>query len=132
MDMVALPFYNLDEKIAKPHGNQYVENPSTLGELIRNKRIELGLFQKDLAQQFEVSEDCVTYWENNRSIPQIKFYPKIIKFLGYIPFEIDTQDFAGKIKMYRYLNGLSYKKMGNIIGVDGSTIGEWGMYSPYV
>lgn len=123
--MVALPFYSLDEKIAKPFGHQYIVNPSSLGELIRNKRIECVLFQKEIANQFGVSEDCITYWENNRSVPQIQFYPKIIKFLGYIPFEIDTRDLAGKIKMYRYLNGLSHKKFGQILGVNGSTIGDW-------
>lgn len=83
--MVALPFYSLNEKISKPHGYQYVENPSSLGELIRNKRIELGFFQKDIALQFGVSDDCITYWENKRSEPQIHFYPKIIKFLGFVP-----------------------------------------------
>lgn len=123
--MVALPFYSLDEKIAKPYGYQYIENPSTLGEFIRNRRIELGLFQKDLAQQFEVSEDCITNWENNRSNPQIQFYPKIIRFLGYNPFEVSSDTFGGKIKGYRVKNGLSHKELGKLLSVHASTVGDW-------
>ncbi len=123
--MVALPFYSLDEKIAKPYGYQYIEKPSTLGEFIRNRRIELGLFQKDIALQFGVSEDSITYWENNRSIPQIKFYPKIIKFLEFNPFEVDIKTIGGKIKNYRYLNGLSHKQMGKLLSVDASTVRAW-------
>ncbi len=42
-----------------------------------------------------------------------------------MPFEIDTQIFVGKIKMFRYLNGWSHKKMGKILGVFGTTISSW-------
>ncbi|MDM1048337.1 recombinase family protein [Sphingobacterium hotanense] len=57
-------------------------NPSTLGEHIRKRRMELQLFQKDVAAIFNVSEDCITYWENNISEPQIQYYPPIFGFLG--------------------------------------------------
>lgn len=44
----------------------YPQNPVSIGEHIKKKRIDLKLFQSDVAKIFNVSTDCVTYWENNR------------------------------------------------------------------
>lgn len=72
-----------------------------------------------------VSEDSITYWENGRSVPQIQHMPKIIQFLGYYPFPRDMKTLSDKIKTYRHLNGLTQKKFGKEIGVDGSTACSW-------
>lgn len=87
--------------------------------------MELRLYQTDVARLFNVSEDCITYWENNRSKPQINYYPRIIEFLGYSPFELDTSTFKGKIKEYRYVNGLSQKRFAKMMNVDPSTVRLW-------
>ncbi|MGV3598251.1 MAG: helix-turn-helix domain-containing protein [Bacteroidota bacterium] len=47
--------------------------------------MDRNLMQKDVAKLIGVSEDCITYWENGRSNPQIRFTQNIIMFLGYIP-----------------------------------------------
>ncbi|AOM80087.1 hypothetical protein BFS30_24750 [Pedobacter steynii] len=39
--------------------------------------------------------------------------------------EIDVSAIAGKLKAYRYRNGLSHKQLGKILGIDGSTICAW-------
>lgn len=83
--------------------------------------MDLKLFQSDVAKIFNVSTDCVTYWENNRSTPQIIFYPKIIEFLGYSPLCFDETPLSGRIKAYRYRN----KEFGNLLKVDPSTVTEW-------
>lgn len=83
------------------------------------------LLQKDVAKLIGVSEDCITYWENGRSEPQIQFMPKIIEFLGYMSVDIDISTLGGRIKSYRIQHGLSYKKMGKLLGVDASTVGAW-------
>lgn len=72
-----------------------------------------------------VSEDAVTYWENNKAQPQVHHYPKVIKFLDYFPFDIDSSTLGGKIMDYRLKNGLSHKKMGKLLEVDGATICDW-------
>ncbi|MCA5005990.1 helix-turn-helix domain-containing protein [Sphingobacterium bovistauri] len=125
MDIPALPCLRFEQQISKPLLINVPVNPQTLGEHIRKRRIELRLLQKDLAAIFNVSEDSITYWENNRSEPQIQYYPPIFGFLGYCPFELDTSTPAGKIKTYRYLNGLSQKHFAMIIGVDPDTVGRW-------
>ena len=101
---------------------RYMKNPTTIGEKIRNRRLELGLLQKDVADIFGICVDAVTYWENNRSEPRTIYYPKLIRFLGYVPFEIDTSTMAGKMKMYRFLNGLSQEDLAKELGINESTV----------
>jgi len=82
MGIPALPFSKLMETVSKPLGNKHVKEPKTLGEKLRNRRLELGLFQKDVAEILGVCTDTVTNWENNKTEPQIELYPEIIKLLG--------------------------------------------------
>ena len=103
----------------------YPDNPKTIGDHRRKKRLDLKLLQKDVAKIFNVSEDCITYWETNRSEPQIKYYPRIIKFLGYCPFKVDLSTFEGRVIAYRYLNGLSLKYFGKLMEVDPKTVVGW-------
>jgi len=103
----------------------YPENPITFGDHIRKKRMEIKLLQRQVALLIGVTEDCITLWEKNHSIPQIKYYPRIIEFLGYCPFEIDESTFSGRLKSYRLKNGLSNKKLGKNLNVNGSTILAW-------
>ncbi len=88
----------------------YPENPISIGDHIRKKRIELNLLQKDVARICEVSEDWIRNWEKNRSIPQIQFFPHIINFLGYMPIAFDLDTLSGKLKTYRHNNGLVKSK----------------------
>jgi transcriptional regulator with XRE-family HTH domain len=62
-------------------GDKYVENPVTLGDRIRNRRLELGLLQKNVARMIGVSEDTITFWECNRFDPSEKYMRKIRLFL---------------------------------------------------
>ena len=99
-----------------------MENPHTIGEKIRNRRLELRLLQKDVADIIGICEYTDTYWENDRAEPQIKHHLKLIKFLGYVPFEIDTNTTGGKIKMYRFLKGLSQEDLAKELGINESTV----------
>lgn len=92
------------------------------------------MLQEDVAAILGTCLDSITGWENSRSAPQVQFYPKIVEFLGYFPLEIDTTTLAGKIKMYRYRNGLSIGEMGRLVKVNPSTITGWetGNYKPSV
>jgi len=87
--------------------------------------MELKLLQKDVAKFLGVTEDSITNWEKNRSVPQIHFFPGIINFLGYLPFEIDLTTFSGKLKAFRQINGFSQKQLGEIFEVDGATVCSW-------
>jgi predicted transcriptional regulator len=52
----------------------YPEHPVSIGDHIRKKRMELKLLQKDVARICGVTEDCITNWGKNTSIPQIHFF----------------------------------------------------------
>ena len=123
MGIPALAFFGIELKTVRP--SQSIENPQVIGEHIKNRRLQLKLTQADVAKVFEICEDSITGWENGRSEPQIQFYPKIIKFLGYNPFPVNIETLAGRIKNYRITQGLSHKKFGQKIGVDASTISTW-------
>jgi len=87
--------------------------------------MDLRLLQRDVARIIGVSCDSVTYWENDRAIPQIQHMPKIIAFLGYNPLPSDLRTLRGRVKEYRLTHGLSHKELGRILGVNASTVGSW-------
>jgi len=120
-----LPSLRFETETVKPIDSSYPKNPTSIGEHIRKKRMELKLFQKDLAILFGVSEDCITYWENSRSTPQIQYYPALIRFLGYYPFELDLTAFEGRIKAFRYINGLSQKQFATLMKINPRTAQQW-------
>ena len=99
-----------------------IPNPITLGGKRRNRRLELGLSQSQVAIILETDSQYVYAWENNHNKPIVSKYPKIIEFLGYFPFEIDTSTLGGKIKKYRFQHGLSQEKIGHFLNVDEGTI----------
>lgn len=107
-------------------------NPKTIGEKIFNRRLELGLLQSDVASIIGVCTESISNWENNKGEPQIQFYPKVIEFLEYFPFVIDTSTFGGMIKKYRYFKGLSQENFALKLGVNESTIYHYenGIHKP--
>jgi DNA-binding XRE family transcriptional regulator len=120
-DIPALPFSRMDKTVRKTFRKQ-IKNPKTIGEHIKNRRLELGLLQKDVARIIEVCEDSITYWETNRNKPTVVHYPKIIQFLGYVPFEVDTSTLGGQMKLYRYLNGQSQESLAHSLDINKSTV----------
>ncbi|WPV63998.1 helix-turn-helix transcriptional regulator [Chitinophaga sp. LS1] len=120
--MNALPCSTFSKIVPKPFGDKYLESPKTLNEKILNKRLEKRMLQREVANFIGVTEDCVTLWENNRSNPMVKYYPKIIEFLGYFPFQIDISSLAGKIKYYRYIKGVTQEDLAKNLGVNESTV----------
>ncbi|WP_158561298.1 helix-turn-helix transcriptional regulator [Emticicia sp. C21] len=103
----------------------YIEAPTSLGDKIRNRRIELQLTLDQLAALLNVTKEAIVYWEYNRGKPKVHNYPKIIEVLGLYPFNIDTSMLGGKIIAYRYSKGLSRKKFSKLLGVDESTLRTW-------
>ncbi len=58
-------------------------------------------------------------------MPQIQYYKKIIDFLGFNPFEFEIKTWGDQLKHYRYVNGLTQKTIGELIGIDPSTVASW-------
>lgn len=123
MGRVALPFCQITLRAKKP--SNIPQNPTTIGEHMRKKRMGLNLFQKDVAKMIGVT-DCTIYnWENNYSSPKIMFIPKILSFLGYNPEQSRGSSFGDRIIEYRFVSGLSQRKLAEMLSVDQSTLRRW-------
>jgi DNA-binding XRE family transcriptional regulator len=64
-------------------------------------------------------------WELGLFEPHVTHYPHIISFLGYTPYIIETDSWAGKIKNYRYSHGLTQRQFGKLLNTDVSVIWQW-------
>ena len=118
-------FTQLGKNDFKQRGGNYVENPSTIGEKLRNKRLEQLSSQKEVADAIGVTESTIGSWELNQSQPAIKYYPKIIEFLGYFPFEIHTTGVWGKLTYYRFLKGLTKGELAISLGANQANLRNW-------
>lgn len=98
---------------------------TTLGDHIRKKRLNLKIFQRDVAKILGTDTDTVTYWETNRTEPSPTFIPKIISFLGYVPLSILPEDPRKRFVAVRRLIGMSQKEFANILSVDQRTLRKW-------
>ncbi len=72
-----------------------------------------------------VSEDTLTYWENERNLPQIHHYPVIIAFLGYYPFDHETESLGGKLKQIRHCMGMSLTQCAAMLQVSVDAVKRW-------
>ena len=121
-----MPFCKIELKAARPLSlPDYPQTLDTLGDHIRKKRVDLGLFQKDIANIIGTNESTIWNWENNYATPYISYLPNIIKFLGYVPFNTSCNTLREKIVTSRKLLGLSQRKYAQLIGIDPSTLGKW-------
>lgn len=89
---------------------------------MRKVRHERNLSQSNVAKIFGVATDSVTYWENNRHQPTVKQASRIIKFIGYFPFDFENADLYTRVKYARMIAGHSLKDMGKEIRVDASSM----------
>jgi transcriptional regulator with XRE-family HTH domain len=105
----------------KPTPADYPDNPVTIGEHLRKRRMDLGLRQCDVAPTLGVTPCTVTNWELGRARPEVRYYPAIMGFLGYDPEPL-PDDLSGQLKWLRCRLGLSQEKMAKRLGVDPNTL----------
>ena len=121
-----MPFCKIELKAPKPLPSpNYPKTLETLGDHIRKKRLDLGLLQKDVAKIIGTTESTIWNWENNYATPSLFYIPKIIKFLGYVPFDTSNKTLSDKILIYRKLLGMNQREFARLIGIDPSTLGHW-------
>jgi len=93
---VALHFCDVTLTAKKPISEAYPKNLQTIGDHCRKKRLDLKLFQNEVAHILGVDTMTICNWENNRG-PAINMIPKIIQFLGYDPINKQFNTFGEKI-----------------------------------
>jgi len=58
----------------------------TLGDHIKKRRLDLGLFQKDVGRAIGVDHHTVMIWEQNQRPILAGNIAKVVAFLGYDPY----------------------------------------------
>lgn len=84
---------SVQRAILPPRG--YPEKPESIGGHIRKRRMDLGLFQREVAAMVGVKTESVYGWERGVE-PELRFMPNIITFLGYVPFHC-PKDTLGRL-----------------------------------
>jgi len=120
-----LPFCHLSLKAHRPLPPAYPKSLKTFGDHLRKRRLDLKLFQKDVAQRLGVDETTIHNWETGHTTLSLPIIPRLIAFLGYIPFETLAKSLCEKIVIYRRILGLSQKELARQLGIDPSTLGRW-------
>lgn len=85
----------------------------------------MGLTQKHVAEQIGVDEVTLRHWEKNHTSPRGYLIPRVIEFLGYVPYK-PMQTFSEWLGICRTTVGLSQEALANALGVDKSTVNGWG------
>jgi len=83
------------------------------------------LTQEQVAERLQTLVYNLENWEQNCTAPTIQYFPKIIEFLGYIPWEMSARTLGERIIAHRKLSGLTQRQLAHKIGVHPCTIISW-------
>ncbi|UCE50529.1 MAG: helix-turn-helix transcriptional regulator [Phycisphaerales bacterium] len=89
---------------------------------MRKRRLDLKMTQNEVATRLQSKADTVRNWEKNRSSPSIQYMPKIVEFLGYVPFKTQFENLGQKVRAYRHFLGLRQKDLANPLRVDADLL----------
>ena len=99
----------------------YPKQPQTIGEHLLKKRLENGLFQRDVAERIRVAICTVAGWEQGMSTPEVRYFPAIFDFLGYDPCP-EPKTLGEKIVAWRRRNGITRKALAKQLGIDEAAL----------
>jgi transcriptional regulator with XRE-family HTH domain len=102
----------------------YPADPKSIGEMIRKRRLDLGLRQIDAAQMIGCDQMSVVNWEKGHSAPRVNHLASVVEFLGFNPFP-NGDTMAHRLVNHRKSLGMTQKDFARQIGVDPSTLARW-------
>ena len=76
------------ESARRPPGTKWAAGSGALrtyGDHVRARRLELGLYRREVAELVGVDETTIYNWESGRNAPAEKVIPRLVEFLGYSP-----------------------------------------------
>ena len=107
---------------SRPIPSAYPRELKTLGDHLRKKRLDLGLLQKEVAQRLGVDTASVTNWEKGHTSPRLHLIPRIIEFLGNVPFSGEGKSLGQHIVEMRRALGVRQEDLARQLSVDSSTL----------
>jgi DNA-binding XRE family transcriptional regulator len=75
--------------------NRYPTNPKTIGEFLRQKRIQEEWTQSQMAEKLGVCLTTIVKWERNVSMPPERLRARIVAYLGFDPEQKSAAPTAG-------------------------------------
>jgi len=102
----------------------YPTHPKTIGEMIRKRRLDLGLRQIDAAKIIGCDEMSIVNWEKGHRSPRVNHMAGVVEFLGFNPFQ-NGDTMAHRLINHRKARGMTLKEFAGQIGVDSSTLARW-------
>jgi transcriptional regulator with XRE-family HTH domain len=102
----------------------YPDNPSTLAEHLKKRRLDRGLRQKDVARELGVNFRTYENWEQGKYEPEVRFLPAVIRFLGYDPSPAPVS-LPDRIRAARRRQGISQRELARCLGLDPATVWAW-------
>ena len=127
-----MPIGQIGLRCEKPKWLDYPTDPRTLGGYLKKRRMDLGLFQKDVAQRIGCCVASIWLWENGTTEPELKWLPAILAWLGYDP-RPEGRTIGEKLVRFRTGRGWSQQRLAAELSVDPSTLSRWelGKKSPW-
>jgi DNA-binding transcriptional regulator YiaG len=119
-----LPFYHLTISASHPQNPAYPKSLVTIGDHIRKRRLDLGLFQRQAAAQIGVDTTTVFNWETRGIKPEVQFMGRVITFLGYNPFP-EPKGLPARLIWARSSRGMTREACARMLGIDPSTLAGW-------
>lgn len=92
--------------------------------MLQQRRSELGLTQPQAARVMAVDLRSLRYWEADERAPGDRFYPAIIRFLGYEPWP-EPVTLPERLLAERRRRGLSADRAAANIGIDQEVLRRW-------
>ncbi|MPZ31997.1 MAG: helix-turn-helix domain-containing protein [Rhodospirillales bacterium] len=109
----------------------YSEAPKTLGEHLKKRRKELGLFQREAAARLGVVKETYANWEKGKTEPVAYQFRPVVAFLEYDPSPAPTT-LAERLEAKRRATGMRFSQVAKRLGWDEGTLtrylnGTWRM-----
>lgn len=105
--------------------NGYPANPKTIGEMIRKRRLDLGLRQADAAEIIGCDQMTVVNWEKGHTaLPQMNHMAGVVQFLGFNPLEVGST-LAERLVNFRTAQGKTQRTFAAEVGIDPCTLAKW-------
>ena len=110
----------------------YAREPKTLGEHLKKQRYELDLRQKDVAGRPQISQSTYISWETDGVEPEIRYWPRIVAFLGYDPVPGEGETLANALRAKHRELGLPRKQAAALLKIDEGTLKRYedGLWEP--
>jgi transcriptional regulator with XRE-family HTH domain len=109
----------------------YSETPQTLAEHLKKRRRELGLLQREVADQMDICTETYANWESGKTTPVASQFRPVINFLSYDPTPEPTT-LAERLQFKRRALGVTFSQVARHLGWDEGTLtrylnGTWRM-----